>query len=231
MIGLREPFADAIPYLQGGGAVYSVSLDHIVWADPPDRQEAGTPNVFGMIAMARAVQILESYGIDRVEEHERALTTHLLAGLCALPGIRILGSSDPDRTKDRLGVVTFNLDGIHHALVAAILAHEHGVSVRNGCFCAHPLIKRLLKVPREEEHRLEKSLRAGDRSDIPGAVRVSIGIHNDREDVDRFLAGMREIADRRWKGKYVLDRATGAFQPEGSEFNFDSLPGFADPLD
>lgn len=231
VVGLREPFADAIPYLQGGGTVYSVSLDHIVWADPPDRQEAGTPNVFGMIAMARAVQVLESYGMDRLEKHERALTTRLLKGLCALPGIRILGSSDPDRTDDRLGVVTFNLDGFHHALVAAVLAHEHGVSVRNGCFCAHPLIKRLLKVPREDEDRLENAIRAGDRSEIPGAVRVSVGIHNDEEDVDRFLAGMREIADHRWMGEYVLDRTTGEFHPVGSEFNFDSLPGFADPLD
>jgi selenocysteine lyase/cysteine desulfurase len=230
VVGLRGPFADAIPYLQGGGTVYAVSLDHVVWADPPDRQEAGTPNVFGMIAMARAVQILEAHGMERIEEHERVLTTRMLRGLVELPGIRILGSYDPDRTHDRLGVVTFNVDGLHHGLVASILAHEHGVSVRNGCFCAHPLIKRLLRVPHDEEERLEKALRAGDRSEIPGAVRASIGIHNDEEDIDRFLSGMRMIADRKWKGNYVLDRSTGEFWPEGKRLDFGPLPGFGDPL-
>ncbi len=231
VVGLREPFADAIPYLQGGGTVYSVSLDHVVWADPPDRQEAGTPNILGMIAMARAVQILERYGMDRVEAHESALTRRLLSGLCVLAGVRILGSSDPERTHDRLGVVTFTVDGFHHALVAAILAYEHGVSVRHGCFCAHPLIKRLLHVPKEEEERFEGSIRSGDRRDIPGGVRVSVGIHNDEEDVDRFLEGMRMIAEGRITGDYHQDPATGEFHPAGAGFDFGSLPGFEDSLD
>ena len=230
VVGLREPFADAIPYLQGGGTVYSVSLDHVVWADPPDRQEAGTPNILGMIAMARAVQVLEQYGMDRVREHESVLTKRLLAGLCGLKGVHILGACDPDRTDDRLGVITFTVAGVHHALVAAILAHEHGVSVRHGCFCAHPLIKRLLRVPQEEEERLEQSIRNGDRRDIPGGVRVSIGIHNDEEDVDRFLAGLRAIAARKWRVRYDQNPVTGEFRPEGADPSFASLPGFQDPL-
>ncbi|MDM7916988.1 MAG: aminotransferase class V-fold PLP-dependent enzyme, partial [Candidatus Eisenbacteria bacterium] len=211
VIGLREPFADAVPYLQGGGTVYSVSLDSVIWADPPDRQEAGTPNILGMLAMARAVQVLESYGMDRVAAHEDRLTRRLLAGLCDLSGIRILGSCDPERTEDRLGVVSYTVDGLHHALVAAILAYEHGVSVRHGCFCAHPLIKKLLCVPHEEEERLEHSIRAGDRREIPGAVRVSIGLHNDDEDIDRFLDGMRAICGRRWSGRYEQDPETVSY--------------------
>jgi selenocysteine lyase/cysteine desulfurase len=231
VVGLREPFADAIPYLQGGGTVYAVSLDHVVWADPPDRQEAGTPNVFGMIAMARAVQVLQRFGMDIIEQHERALTTRLLKGLCNLPKIAVLGSYDPDRVEDRLGVVSFTVEGVPHALVAAILAHEHGVSVRNGCFCAHPLIKRLLRVPREEEDRLEESIRAGDRSEVPGAVRVSIGIHNDEEDIDRFLEGVRAIVEGEWTGRYILNRSTGEYTPEGRGFDFSGLPGLEDPLE
>lgn len=230
VVGLREPFADAIPYLQGGGTVYSVSLDHVVWADPPDRQEAGTPNILGMIAMARAVQVLEQYGMDRVKEHESTLTRRLLAGLCGLTGVHILGACDPDRTEDRLGVITFTVTGVHHALVAAILSHEYGVSVRHGCFCAHPLIKRLLHVPQEEEERLEHSIRQGDRREIPGGVRVSIGIHNDEEDVDRFLEGMRSIAARKWRVRYEQDPVTGEFRPEGPGPSFESLPSFQDPL-
>lgn len=230
VVGLREPFADAVPYLQGGGTVYSVSLDHVVWADPPDRQEAGTPNILGMIAMARAIQVMERFGMDRLEEHERSLTRRLLSGMLAIPGLQFLGAVDPDRTEDRLGVVTFNVEGVHHALVAAILAFEHGVSVRHGCFCAHPLIKRLLRVPPDVELRFESAIREGDRSEVPGAVRVSIGIHNDEEDVDRFLVGLRAIAQRRWQGRYVQDPAIGEFRPEQGPFGFAELPSLEDPL-
>ncbi len=230
VIGLKDPFAEAIPYLQGGGTVYSVSLDKVVWADPPDRQEAGTPNIFGMLAMARACQVLETFGMDRVEAHEKRLTVRLLGGLREIPGMRTLGSCDPAATDDRLGVVTFTIDGVHHALVAAILAFEHGVSVRSGCFCAHPLIKRLLRVPYEDEARLESAIRRGDRREIPGAVRVSIGIHNTEEDVDRFLTGVRAVAERRWRGRYLQDPATGEFHPESGPFRFSGLPSFEDPI-
>jgi len=230
VVGYREPFADAVPYLQGGGTVYSVSLDHVVWADPPDRQEAGTPNILGMVAMARAIHVMEAFGMDRLEEHERRLTTRLLSGMVPLPGVRFLGGVDPAMTEDRLGVVTFNVDGVHHALVAAILGFEHGVSVRHGCFCAHPLIKRLLRIPKETELRFESAIRAGDRTDVPGAVRVSIGLHNDDEDVDRFLEGMRAIVGRRWTGRYAQDPTTGEFVPEGGPFDFSELPSFEDPI-
>lgn len=230
VIGLKDPFAAAIPYLQGGGTVYSVSLDHVVWADPPDRQEAGTPNVLGMLAMARACRLLEAYGMDRLEAHERHLTERLLRGLRDIPGMRTLGTCDPEAIDDRLGVVTFTIDGVHHALVAAILAFEHGVSVRHGCFCAHPLIKRLLRVPHEDEARLESAIRHGDRREIPGAVRVSVGIHNTDEDVDRFLAGVRAIADRRWQGRYEQDPETGEFHPDSGPFHFTDLPSLDDPI-
>ncbi|MBD3237366.1 MAG: aminotransferase class V-fold PLP-dependent enzyme [Candidatus Eisenbacteria bacterium] len=228
IVGRRDHFAEAVPYLQGGGTVYSVSLDHVVWADPPDRQEAGTPNVLGLFALGAAIRIYERIGLDRVAAHEAELTRCLLRGMHQIPGLAIFGRSDPEELDDRLGVVTFIVEDVPHQLAAAVLSYEHGIAVRSGCFCAHPLIKHLLGVSREEESSLEQKIRQGDRRFIPGAVRASIGLHNTAEDVERLLVALREIAARRWQGDYAQDVETGEFHPRGFRFDFRNCPAFPD---
>ncbi|MBC8367486.1 aminotransferase class V-fold PLP-dependent enzyme, partial [bacterium] len=224
VVGDFQHFADAAPYLQGGGTVYSVGLDHVIWADPPDKQEAGTPNILGMLALAKAIEIMERVGMDAIEAHEAKLTKRLLEGMLEIPKVGIFGKNDPNDLENRLGVVTFTVAGLHHALVAAILSYEGGISVRNGCFCAHPLIKHMLNVTPEQEAAFESAIHRGDRSEVPGATRVSIGIHNTEEEVDRFLELLRRIADGDWKGKYLLDPSSGEFFPEGYRFDFKDLP-------
>ncbi len=226
IVGRRDAFAGAAPYLQGGGTVYSVSLDHVIWADPPDRQEAGTPNILGLFALAAAINLYERIGMDRVAEHERCLTRRLLEGMRGIPGAWIMGPGDPTDLEDRLGVVTFAVDEMHHNLVASILSYEYGISVRAGCFCAHPLIKSFLGVDEEREKAFEDRIRGGDRRDIPGGVRVSIGLHNTEEDVDRFLAALRVIAAKEWRGTYHQKFITGEFVPEGFRFSFRTCPDF-----
>ena len=226
VIGDFSHFQEAAPYLQGGGTVYSVGLDHVIWADPPDKQEAGTPNIFGMLAMAKALQVMDEFGMDNLVEHERRLTKVLLEGIAEIPRIGVFGKTDPNDLDDRLGVVSFTMAGMHHALVAAILSYEGGICVRNGCFCAHPLIKQLLNVSKEQEAAFEAAIREGDRSDVPGAVRASIGLHNRKAEVDHLLAMLRMIAEEKWRGNYVQDLVTGEFLPEGYRFDFGHLPGF-----
>lgn len=226
VIGDFSHFKEAAPYLQGGGTVYSVGLDHVIWADPPDKQEAGTPNILGMLAMAKALKVMGEFGMDNLVAHEQALTRRLLAGIAEIPRIGVFGMTDPEDLENRLGVVSFTVAGLHHALVAAILSYEGGICVRNGCFCAHPLIKQLLNVSPEQEAAFEAAIHEGDRSDVPGAVRASIGIHNRMAEVDHLLAMLRIIADEKWRGNYVQDPATGEFQPEGYRFDFGALPGF-----
>ena len=153
------------------------------------------------------------------------LTRRLLAGMKDIPKVGIFGKADPDDLEDRLGVVTFTVAGMHHGLVAAILSYEAGISARNGCFCAHPLIKYMLDVTPEQEAAFEQAIHEGDRSDVPGACRVSIGIHNCEEEVDRFLEILKKIAAGRWQGKYEQDPATGEFFPRGYRFDFKGLPG------
>src|SRR5919202_2363979 len=146
VVGRRDIFAAAAPYQPGGGTVASVSTHSVTWAAPPDRNEAGTPNILGMLALARTIQVLEAVGMDKVEAHERHIASLLLQKLSRIPQVKILGSSDPEAMDNRVGVVTFTVDGVPHGLVAAILSYESGIAVRNGCFCAQPLMKRLLKV-------------------------------------------------------------------------------------
>ena len=224
VVGDFQHFADAAPYLQGGGTVYSVGLDHVIWADPPDKQEAGTPNILGMLALAKAIEIMERVGMEAIEAHEAKLTKHLLEGMREIPQVGIFGKADPDDLKDRLGVVTFTVAGMHHAKVAAILSYEGGISVRNGCFCAHPLIKYMLNVTPEQEAAFEEAIHRGDRSDVPGATRVSIGIHNTIQEVDRFLVLLRKIVAGEYKGHYDLDPPSGEFFPKGYRFDFKDLP-------
>ncbi len=226
IVGRRDHFAEAAPYLMGGGTVYSVSLDHVIWADPPDRQEAGTPNILGLFALAAAIRLYERIGMDEVAAHEAALTRRLLSGMRRLAKVWIMGLSNPDALEDRLGVVTFAVEGLHHNLVAAILACEYGISVRSGCFCAHPLIKSFLEVSPDQEREFEQRIRLGDRSDVPGGVRVSIGLHNTAEDVDRFLLALEVIADGTWKGEYAQNIVSGEYGPKGFAFGFGNCPDF-----
>jgi selenocysteine lyase/cysteine desulfurase len=185
-----------VPLLQGGGAIKLVTYDDVIWADAPDRYEAGSPNVVGVVALAAACRSLLELGMDAVAEHERALARHLWDGLATVPGLTLL-TLWPAGSVDRVGVATFNLDGYRDPLLAAILSAEHAIGVRHGCFCAHPLVTRLLKVPEAEARRLHADLRRGLEPELPGAVRASIGLGTTVSDIDALIGALDEISRRR----------------------------------
>ncbi len=199
----------AEPYQVGGGTVDTVGLDYTSWAALPDREEAGTPNVLGAVALAAAIEVYSELGWETILEHERHLTARLLASIALVPGITIYGDADPAGAADRLGVVAFNLRGLPHAKVAGILADEWGIGTRSGCFCAHPYVKRLLGLSPAAAAKAEQLILAGDRSEAPGAVRASLGLQNTGEDVDRFADALHAIAAGRYRSGYVLDRESG----------------------
>ena len=134
----------ARPSHPGGGTVRAVTLDDVVWADLPDREESGSPNVVGAVALAAAIEALTAIGMDRLARHEADLTAYATARLAAVPGLTLHGPAGADR----VGVIALSVAGRPHALVAAVLADEHGVGVRSGCFCAHPYIAHLLRLDR-----------------------------------------------------------------------------------
>ena len=192
LIGPVGGLGDAAPLLVGGGAIKLVTLDGTIWADAPDRYEAGSPNVVGAVALGAACRALTHLGMAAVAEHERGLAARLRRGLAGIPGLEPL-TLWPGPV-DRVGVVSFSLDGYRHPLLAAILSAEHAIGVRHGCFCAHPLIAHLLALPEPEMRRYARELRAGGTPQLPGAVRASIGLGSTEEDVDRLVEALGGIA-------------------------------------
>lgn len=214
LIGPRAAFADGDPFLAGGGAVDMVDLNEVAWTDPPEREEAGSPNVIGAVALDAAMAELEAIGWDAISAHDRSLAHQLRAGLASIDGVRLLG---PGLDVDTLPLATFNVDGVHHALVAARLSAEYGIGVRHGCFCAHPYLLRLLGLSIDEVAAYKRDVLRRDRRDIPGAVRASAGLSTSSEDVGRVLAAVEEIAGGRPPlARYVQDAHTGDFWPEGT---------------
>ena len=207
LIGPREFLALGDPAEVGGGTVEMVSADRVEWAGLPDREEAGTPCVAGAVALAQSLDELERIGWDDLIAHETALTAQLIRTLSAIPGLTVYGSPEAER----IGVIAFNLAGIPHALVAAILSCEWGIGVRSGCFCAHPYVKQLLGVSDLESRIIEARIRDGDRGSIPGAVRVSLGIHNTEADIRRLEQALLAIASGHHDRRYRLDRSTGDY--------------------
>ena len=225
LIGPREAFSDGDPFLAGGGAVDLVDLDEVVWTDPPEREEAGSPNVIGAVALGAAIGELESIGWEAIVAHEDELARRLRAGVAAIPDVQLLG---PSLDVETLAVATFVVTGVPHQLVAARLSAEHAIGVRHGCFCAHPYLIRLLDLPRDVVDRFRADVLAGDRRNIPGAVRASAGISVTVADIDRFLAALASIASGDPAPvEYRQDPITGDYWPEGDAAPWSSGDGRA----
>ncbi|MFI7577598.1 aminotransferase class V-fold PLP-dependent enzyme [Micromonospora sp. NPDC049497] len=184
LVGRADWLDAAPPYLAGGGATSHVgaATHDVRWATGPARHEAGTPNLLGAVALAAVCAAFAE--ADRVALHraEQTLLARLRDGLAALPHaveLRAFGPSAP-----RVGIVSFVVAGRESAQVAAGLARDHAIGVRDGLFCAHPLARRLLA---------EAAARSG-RRDLPAtALRASIGLGSTAEHVDRLLAALGDL--------------------------------------
>jgi len=197
LVGRRDWLDAAPPYLLGGGAVREVPAETddrpVSWAAAPQRHEGGTPNVIGATALAAACTLVGSLPDGALATHETQLRDRLVAGLRRLPGVRVLHIW-PDST-ERIGVVAFTVEGHDPGRLAAYLSAEHGVGVRDGRFCAHPLIARL--VP-----------------DGAGAVRASLGLGSSSDDVDRLLEGLEDLVTGGEGWTYALDGGRWAPCPD-----------------
>lgn len=220
LVGNNSVFKKGDPDFVGGGTVSVVTHDEVHWAHLPDKEEAGTPNYLGAVAFAKALKILDEIGMDKVAEHEVELTNYMLKKMKAIPQIKLLGKTEFENPYDKLGVITFNVDGFQDGLVAAILCYEGGIGLRNGCFCAHPYVKHLLKVTKEDSDKLVKDLISGNRSNLPGAIRVSFGCYNTIEEIDYFTEIIQKVIKKEYRGNYICNEKTGIFSPENFEINY-----------
>lgn len=221
LIGRRETFEQGEPDLRGGGEVEIVTIDSVTWSEPPERDEAGSPNVVGAVALAASIAQLEAIGMDTVARHEAELTAYALEQFKTIPGLHLYGDTDPHNAAQRLGVIPLNLEGFSHYLLAAILGFEFGIGVRNGCFCAHPYVLHLMQVDEPHAARVRQQIMSHDRSEVPGMVRISFGLYNQCSDVDALVSALRIIQRGEYRGQYVQNRASGEFRPQGWKVRFE----------
>ncbi len=215
LIGQRETFLQGDPEMVGGGTVDAVTVDQVRWTGLPDKEEAGSPNVVGAVALAQAMLSLKQIGMAALAEHETRLTTHLLQQMTRIKGVQVFGPTDPARAAERTATIPFAVSGMSHYLVAAILSAEGGIGVRSGCFCAHPYLLHMLQVDSEKAVKYQDEIRRGIRSNLPGLVRVSLGCYNNESEVDRFITLLEKIVRREYQGDYVQDPGSGAYRPKG----------------
>jgi selenocysteine lyase/cysteine desulfurase len=210
LVAPRDCLEACGPYQVGGGAAAWVAEDHVDWKGLPGQQETGSPNLPGVVALAAAADTLQRIGMDAVADHERALTRHVLRRLADMEGVTLYGPRSLDDA-DRLGVFTFNVRGMHHRLVSAILSYEYGIATRSGAFCAHPYVTALVSGS-------EDPTRGDGR---PGAVRASLGLSTTREDLDALLHGLERIAEGQCSDDYVFDPQTKGFRPRNWPYRLD----------
>ena len=165
----RRALLEAMPPWQGGGDMIStVTFEKTTYNDLPHKFEAGTPHIAGGIALAPALEYLTRLGWDAIEAHEKALTDYALERLSGFNSVRIIGTA-----QDRCSVISFVMAEAHPHDIGTILDRQ-GIAVRAGHHCAQPVM---------------------DRFNIPGTVRASFGIYNDKDDVDQLVNGLQKVMD------------------------------------
>ncbi len=181
VIGPWEVLQEHMPEFYGGGIVKLVTDYDVKFKDAPDSYEAGSPNYAGIVGMAEAIRVLQEVGFDAISEHEQVLNRRLIDGLKKLDNVIIYG--DTENISDKVGVVTFNFSDINSYILAVKLADTGAVATRRGAFCAHPYVWRMMGISDEEAATYENCI----DMKTPGMIRVSFGIYNTEEEVDRFL--------------------------------------------
>lgn len=149
-------------------------INHVRWSgttynELPYKFEAGTPNFIGSYALQKAVEYMQLIGLEAIENHERELTAYCEAQLQTVEGVQIYAPKQP-----KAGVISFNIynaQTLIHPFDIGTLLDQQGIAVRTGHHCAEPLI---------------------DTMGVPGTVRVSFGLYNDKNDVDTFIAALQK---------------------------------------
>lgn len=213
LVGPTEFFEQRDPDAVGGGVASIVTLDDVEWNPSPHRDEAGSPNVIGGIALAEAIMVMESVGMDTIAAHEQRLLEYAFDRLRRIPRLIFYGPAE--NLKDKVGVIAFNVEGMHPALVAAILSTEGALGVRNGYFCAQPYVKKLLNVSEEVARDTGCGVVSDDGTAFPGMVRASFGCYSNEDDVNVLIDMLGRIARKEYKGDYVQNPDSGMFHPRG----------------
>ena len=188
IIGLRKDFNNNLPDTKGGGTVEYVIDNNQLWLNTPEKNEAGTPNLFGAVAIMEAMKEIENIGFERIEKNEKELLQYLINGLKELNRVKLY--ADNDCIEDRLGIFVFTIDGMKYYEVGEKLSEIKAIGVRQGGFCSHPYTRRVLGIP---NNQLQEYI---NKNGIPGLVRVSLGIYNSKKEANIFLETVELLCRR-----------------------------------
>ncbi|WP_244834759.1 aminotransferase class V-fold PLP-dependent enzyme [Clostridium sp. BJN0001] len=188
IIGLKEELNKVESDYYGGGTVELVLDNHDFSLSGYERHEAGTQNLMGAMSLIKSMDILEYIGYDFIKNHESILLKRALDGLKSIPRVILYG--DCDKIDDRLGILTFNIDGIYHRDVSEYLSKVYGLQVRHGWFCAHPYCRRLMNISESKasEYLYDKNKK------MYGMIRLSFAPYNTEEEIDVFLNAVEDIS-------------------------------------
>ena len=164
--GKMELLEEMNPFMGGGEMIENVSMLSSTWNEVPYKFEAGTPNFVQAVGLSAAIDYLNDIGMENITKHESELTNYALEKMSQIEGLKVLGTP-----KNRAGVISFNLDGIHAHDLAQFL-NEDNIAIRVGHHCAQPLLSSLK----------ENSV-----------ARLSIYIYNDKSDIDMFCTSLSTI--------------------------------------
>jgi cysteine desulfurase/selenocysteine lyase len=166
--GRESLLNEMTPFLFGGSMIDSVTMTDATWAQLPQKFEAGVPNMAQAVGLSAAVDYLNKVGMSNLQEHENELTKQTLIGLSQIQGVKVIGPLD---MKDRGGVVSFTVDGVHPHDVGQYL-DQYGIAVRTGHHCAWPLMRKL---------------------NLVGTTRASFHLYNNKSDIDRLIIAVSEV--------------------------------------
>ncbi len=186
LIGPKEVFMNGAPDYVGGGTVKYVTHDYVGWDEPPEKEEAGSPNVIGAVALMASIRTLNNLGMKNIESHERQLTAYALERLKEIPEI-VLYDAVP--VENRVGIIPFNIKGIPYDKTSVLLSDIGGIASRCGCFCAQPYVQRLLRLSPEQV----KNYINNPEIKRPGMVRISFGLYNTIQEIDIFVRVLKKI--------------------------------------
>ncbi|WP_406115619.1 aminotransferase class V-fold PLP-dependent enzyme [Streptomyces sp. NBC_01014] len=195
LAGRSDWLQDAEPYLAGGGASRRVARRgdggvDVEWHTTAARHEAGSPNVIGVYSIASACKALTEAGFDSLVAREQSLVSRVRAGLAEVPAVKVLSLFGDEAP--RVGVISFVVEGWNSSHFAAALSAEYGIGVRDGLFCAHPLVRTLLgSDPQDQGECGAPESEPGETS--LNAVRVSFGAGTPDEHVERFVTAVKEL--------------------------------------
>ncbi|MFP4698668.1 MAG: aminotransferase class V-fold PLP-dependent enzyme, partial [Eubacteriales bacterium] len=187
LVGPKSYFLKGSPEYSGGGTVKVVTKKQVIWDLPPNKEEAGTPNIMGVVALETAIKALKNIGMSNILKQEKILTNYTLLRLKEISDIIIYGN--PDNSKQRVGIIPFNIENIPHQIVAQALSNESAIAVRSGCFCAQPYVQKLLNI---NSKQLMNHL-MNPEAIHPGLVRISFGFYNTIKEVDILIDKLHQI--------------------------------------